>query len=194
MKKCPIQSCVLAPLLFTFYFSVMLETPFQNAKEGMRFDFRISDGLFTKQRFKIRIKTIVPTVRDHLFAGDREFLAHTFEDKQRIVNKFSLASNAFSLSISIQSGTCSTAYLYPPQLLLPPFLVEGKDLKTVSSFAYLDMNASNDAKTYKETECKIGKFTSTFGNLYNILWNTHDVSLKVKIDVYMSIVLISLIS
>uniref|UniRef100_A0A0L8FMP5 Uncharacterized protein n=1 Tax=Octopus bimaculoides TaxID=37653 RepID=A0A0L8FMP5_OCTBM len=45
----------------------------------------------------------------------------------------------------------------------------------------------------KEIECRIGKASSAFSKLYHKLWNSHDVSLKVKVDVYKSVDLTTLL-
>lgn len=50
------QCSVLAPLLFVLYFAVMLETAFENVKEGMRFEFKRSGELFNQQHIKARTK------------------------------------------------------------------------------------------------------------------------------------------
>lgn len=57
------HDCVPAPLLFTLYFSIILETAFEYLKEGVRFDFRAISGLFNQHRFKTRTKTLVKSVR-----------------------------------------------------------------------------------------------------------------------------------
>lgn len=44
-------------------------------------------------------------------------------------------------------------------------------------------------KMNKEIESRIGKASSVFGNLYHRFWNSDDVLLKVKIDVYKLVVL-----
>ncbi|CAI9735360.1 Hypothetical predicted protein [Octopus vulgaris] len=45
----------------------------------------------------------------------------------------------------------------------PPLYVNGKPLKTVFSFTYLDSIVSNDAKMDKDIESRIGKASSAFG-------------------------------
>lgn len=56
---------------------------------------------------------------------------------------------------------------------------------------YLGSIESKEAKMDKEIECRIGKPSSVFGNLYHRLWNTHGVLLNVKIDAYKSVVQLS---
>lgn len=43
------ECCVFAPQLFAVYFSVMMETTFENVIEGVKFQFGTSDGLFNEQ-------------------------------------------------------------------------------------------------------------------------------------------------
>uniref|UniRef100_A0A0L8FI79 Uncharacterized protein n=1 Tax=Octopus bimaculoides TaxID=37653 RepID=A0A0L8FI79_OCTBM len=45
----------------------------------------------------------------------------------------------------------------------------------------------------KEIEPRIGKASSDFRKLYHWLWNSHDVSLKVKVNVYKSVVMTTLL-
>lgn len=188
------QGCVLAPLLFALYFSVMIETAFKGVEEGVQLVYRTSGGLFNQQRFKAKTKTLVQTVRDLLFADDCALVAHSLEDMQRILNKFSRASKAFGLTISIKK----TELVHQPirshlPTVVPTVYVDGKALKTVSSFTYLGSIVSSDAKMDKEIESRIGKASSAFGRLYHRLWNTHDVSLRVKLNVYRSVVLTTLL-
>uniref|UniRef100_A0A0L8I1B6 Uncharacterized protein n=1 Tax=Octopus bimaculoides TaxID=37653 RepID=A0A0L8I1B6_OCTBM len=63
-----------------------------------------------------------------------------------------------------------------------PAAVDGKALKIISSFTYLDI----------EIEFRIGKASSAFGKLYHRPWNSRDVSLKVKFDEYKSVLLTTL--
>ena len=71
--------------------------------------------------------------------------------------------------------------------------IDGKALKTVDAFTYLGSTVSNDAKMDREIQTRLGKASSAFGDLYHRLWNTKDVSLKVKIDTYKSVVISALL-
>lgn len=112
---------------------------------------------------------------------------------QWIINKCTHASKVFGLAINIK-----TEFVHQPICNHLPALdhtgyAEGKVLKTVSAFTYLGSIVSKDAKTDKEIACRIGKVSSDFGNLYHRLWYTREGLLKVKIEVYMSVVLTSLL-
>ena len=64
------QGCVLAPVLFALFFSVMLEYAFSDFDKGVSFQFRKSGGLLnlTGQSFRAQTKTRVELLRDLLFA------------------------------------------------------------------------------------------------------------------------------
>lgn len=52
---------------------------------------------------------------------------------------------------------------------------------------------SNDTKLDKKIESRIGKARFAFGKLYHRPWNSHDVSLRVKVDEYELVVLTALL-
>uniref|UniRef100_A0A0L8GFU2 Reverse transcriptase domain-containing protein n=1 Tax=Octopus bimaculoides TaxID=37653 RepID=A0A0L8GFU2_OCTBM len=85
---------------------------------------------------------------------------------QRILNNFSCASKAFGLTISIK--------------------------KTELFITNLDSIVFNDVKMDKEIEGRIRKAISAFSKLYNMLWCSHDISLKVKVNEYKSVVFTTL--
>lgn len=51
------QGCVMAPVLFALYFSVMLKHAFAEAEYGVKIQFRTSGGLFNLRRFKAKTRT-----------------------------------------------------------------------------------------------------------------------------------------
>ena len=72
---------------------------------------------------------------------------------------------------------------------IPRVFVESNTQRTVSVFIYLGSTVTNYAKLDKEIESWIGKANSAFGKLYKWFWNTHAVTIKTKIDIYLAIVL-----
>ena len=188
------QGCVLAPILFALYFSVMLMVAFQDLPTGVDLEYRCNGGLYNQQRFKARTLLSYQIVRDLLFADDCALVAHSLPDIQRIINRFSAAAKDFGLTISIKK----TELVYQPAqrnsiIATPTVFVEGKPLKTVQSFNYLGSIISETAKMDNEINNRIQKASSAFGKLYHRLWNSHDVSLRVKSAVYQSVVITSLL-
>ncbi|CAI9735087.1 Hypothetical predicted protein [Octopus vulgaris] len=159
------KGCVLAPLLFALYFSVIL-----SIREGAKFAYKTGGGLFNQQRFKAKTKTLVQTVRDLLLSDDCALVAHILEDMQWILDNFSRASKAFRLNISIKKTELVHQPIRDHPPAVPPTVyADGKALKTVSSFIYLGSIVSNDIKVNKEIEPRMGKASSAFGKLYHRL-------------------------
>lgn len=112
---------------------------------------------------------------------------------QWVINKCTHASNGFGLAINIKREFVHQPICnHPPALDLTGY-AEGKVLKTISAFTFLGSNLPKEAKIVNEIACSIGKASSDFGNLYHRLWYTRDGLLKVKIEVYKSVVLTSLL-
>ena len=96
------QGCVMAPVLFALYFSVMLKYAFAGTEDGIRIQFRTSGGLFNHRRFNARTLTRTCIIRDLLFADDAALVATSREGAQRLMDRFSAACKAFGLTISIK--------------------------------------------------------------------------------------------
>lgn len=89
--------------LFALYFSPIVETASENAKEGVWLEFRTNGGLFTQQRFKLRNQTIVQTVRYLVFADDYACVDKKIEDIQWIGNKISRVFKTFGRTMCIEN-------------------------------------------------------------------------------------------
>ena len=103
------QGCVMAPILFALFFSVMLKYAFSDISAGVKFQFRTSGGIFNQQRFKAKTLLRWQIIRDLLFADDAALVATSLEEAQLLVDRFSAACKAFGLTISIKNrGDLST--------------------------------------------------------------------------------------
>ena len=96
------QDCVMAPVLFARFFSVMLKYAFGDVDTGVEFQFRTSGGLFNHQRYRAKTLLLTSIIRDLLFADDAALVATSLEEAQELVNCFSVACKAFGLTISIR--------------------------------------------------------------------------------------------
>ena len=172
------QGCVMAPVLFALFFSVMLKYAFADVDSGVELKFRTSGGLFNQQRFKAKTLLRQAIIRDLLFADDAALCATSREKVQLLVDKFSAACKAFGLTISIKK----TEVIHqprptpkqvhgvkqrPPVHNFPefPIKVDGKDLKYVKSFTYLGSKVNWNASLDDKIINRVAKATSSFGKL-----------------------------
>ena len=80
------QRCVMAPMLFSIIFSIMLQDAFRNNDLGVYIKFRTNGNIFNLQCLKAKTKTTELLVRDLLFADDCALIAHSNNDIKRITN------------------------------------------------------------------------------------------------------------
>ena len=96
------QGCVLAPTLFSFFLSAMLDDAFRDMGDGVYIQSRQSADLFNVAHFIAKTKTTRILMRELLFADDTALVAHSAEEMQKIVDAFSNASKKFGLKINIK--------------------------------------------------------------------------------------------
>ena len=189
------QGCVLAPTLFSIFFSLMLDVAFKDATDGVGIKSRFDRGLCTAKssHFNAPSKVKLFTIRDLLFADDCALAACSQEALQRLCDCFATAARRFGLTISIKK----TEALYQPapgNMYEPPAItIEGKLLNAVDNFKYLGSIISNDASFDAEITARIAKATAAFGRLFKRLWTNNGIRLNTKISVYKAAVLTSLL-
>ena len=189
------QGCVLAPTLFSIFFSMMLHVAFKDSTDGVdiksRFDVGI--GHINTKHFNAVTKVTVSTIRDLLFADDCALAACSVEAIQRLCDCFSTAARRFGLTISIKK----TEVLYQPargNVYVPPNIsIEGKQLNAVENFKYLGSTISNDATIDAEITARIAKATVAYGRLTKRLWTNRNIRLVTKVAVYKAAVVTSLL-
>jgi exonuclease III len=180
------QGCVLAPTLFSIFFSLMLHIAFKDATDGVAIKSRFDRGLFdvNSTHFKASSKVKLLTIRDLLFADDCALAACSLEALQRLCDCFATASRRFGLTISIKK----TETLYQPapgNMYVPPVInIDDKPLNAVENFKYLGSIVSSNASMDAEITARIAKATSAFGRLVKRLWTNRGIRLGTKIEVY----------
>ena len=189
------QGCVLAPTLFSIFFSLMLHVAFKDVTDGVDIHSRFDRGLCTTNstHFNAPTKVTPSTIRDLLFADDCALAACSLEALQHLCDRFAMAARRFGLTISIKK----TEALFQPacgnEYIPPAILIEGEQLNAVENFKYLGSIASNDATLDAEINARIGKATSAFGRLFKRLWSNTGIRLDTKVEVYKAAVLTSLL-
>ena len=189
------QGCVLAPTLFSIFFSLMLHVAFKDTTDGVGIKSRFDRGLCSTKsnHFNAPTKVKLFTIRDLLFADDCALAALSQEALQRLCDCFASAASRFGLTISIKK----TEALFQPApgnlYEAPAITIEGKLLNAVDDFKYLGSIVSNDTSMDAEITARIAKATSAFGRLAKRLWTNNGIQLSTKINVYKASVLTSLL-
>ena len=189
------QGCVLAPTLFSIFFSLMLSIAFKDVTDGVDINSRPDRELFNvnSNHFKAVSKVEHLTIRELLFADDCALVACSQETLQRLCDCFATAARRFGLTISINK----TEAMYQPapgNMYVPPVItIDGNPLKAVEKFKYLGSIVSNDASLDAEITARIAKATSAFGRLLKRLWTNNAIRLDTKVSVYKVAVLTTLL-
>ena len=187
------QGDIPAPTLFSIFFAVMLSHAFQDCERGILLRFRTTGKVFNLRRFNARSKNFEALIRELLYADDADFLAHSLEDMQCIMDRFSASCTAFGLTISLKK----TKVMYTPvpgePYIEPDIMVYGKRLGVVDTFVYLGSTLSRDGTLDAEIHLRIQKASVAFGKLEKRVWADRGITSNTKVNVYKTCVLTALL-
>ena len=189
------QGCVLAPTLFSIFFSKMLKQVTENLdNDDIEYiHYHLDGSLSNLRRLHGDIKTLEQLFHDLLFVDYTAIIAHTERALQHLTSCFADSAQFFGLEVSLKK----TEFLHQPALLeeyRPPHItIDGTELKAVHQFTYLGCTITSDAKINKEVDNRVAKANSTFGRLYKRIWNNKHLKKGTKISIYRAIVLTTLL-
>ena len=79
------QGCVLALLLFSIFFSMMLLIAFKDCNLGVPVQFRTDGNVFNLRGFQSHTKTYLAVLRALSYADDCALIAHSLNDAQQLL-------------------------------------------------------------------------------------------------------------
>ena len=187
------QGCVLAPTLFAIFFSMMLKEAKGDLTEGIYIRFRTDGNVFNLRRLLAHTKTQEVLIQELLFADDCAVLAHSENEPQTLVDRFSAAANAFGLTINLKKT--EVMHQNPPHGIYnhPQISIDGTTLKAADHFTYLGSVISNDASIDKDVDNRLAKASGSFGRLKKRVWKNHSLRLSTTIIVYKAVVITTLL-
>ena len=185
------QGCVLAPTLFSIFFSLMLFIAFKNTSKGIDVIHRFDRGLCQTNNvhFKARTKVDKTTVREFLYADDCALAASSQDDLQELTDHFAVAAAKFGLTISLKKTEALGQSAHKSRILDPHIFIDGKRMKSVDNFKYLGSIVSNDCSMEPELSVRIARANSAFNKLNKRLWTKSGIRLETKVMVYRAVVL-----
>ena len=162
------QGCILAPTLFSIFFSMILREAKEDIKDGIFIRFRTAGSIFNLHRLLAQTKTLEQMVLELLFADDCALIALTEKALQRTVNCFRKAATAFGLTISLKKT--EVIYQSPPGESYSELhiTIDNTKLNAVENFTYLGSVMSNDATINLDN--RLSKASSSFGRLTKRVW------------------------
>ena len=189
------QGCVLAPTLFSMFFSMMLKQATDDLEDEdfVYIRYRLDGSLFNLRRLQAHTKTCERLIMDLLFADDAALVAQTQRALQRITSCFAESAQLFGLEVSLKK----TEVLHQPapqnEYRAPHISIGKTVLKSVEQFTYLGCAISSNARIDGEIDNRLAKANSTFGRLYKRVWNNKHLRIITKISVYRAVVLTTLL-
>ena len=180
------QGCVLAPALFSIYFSLLLTYAFQASTNGIYMHTRHDGKLFNLAHLKAKTEITRVLIRELLFADDATFASHTEDGLQRLMASFSQACGEFGLTmISIKK----TEVMAQDTTSTPVIKILDSTLAVVDKFKYLGSLMSNNLSLDGKIN---GKAATVMSKLNNRVWSNKNLTLQTKIKVYQACVLSTL--
>ena len=183
------QGCVLAPTLFGIFFAVMLKHAFGPAAEGIYLRTRTDRKLFNLSRLRAKTKVQLRCLRDFLFADDAPVTAHSAEDLQQLMTRFSDACQDFRLTISLKK----TQVMGQDTDSAPAISINDHEVDVIHDFVYLGSAISDTLSLDAELNRRIGKAATTMTRLTKKAWNNSKLTMHTKIQIYTACVVSTLL-
>ena len=169
------QGCVLAPTLFSIFFSMMLKQATDDLEDEdfVYIRYRLDGSLFNLRRLQAHTKTCERLIMDLLFADDAALVAHTQRALQRITSCFAESAQLFGLEVSLKK----TEVLHQPapqnEYRAPHISIGETVLKSVEQFTYLGCAISSNARIDGEIDNRLAKANSALAGCTSVCGTTN---------------------
>ena len=184
------QGCVLAPILFNFYFDTAIHMALdvhRQEERGIKVAYLIDADLMGNRR-SLKLETLVTDLE---YADDMALLEDNWVDLTTMLDSLATTCKKLGLTISCKK-TKTLAVLTNPgaQSPAPVQLVPGSEpIEVVSHFQYLDSTVQNDCGMDAEVSSWICKTSSAFHSLSCILWCQRKIQTDTKVCILNSVIL-----
>ena len=183
------QGCVLAPTLFSIFFSMVLENAFGTSTEGVYLHTRSDDRLFNIARLRAKTKIREVLIRDLLFADDVAVTSHTEQDLKCLMDRLSQACKDFGLTIYLKKTNEMGQDVDIPSVIT----IDNYKLDVIHQFIYLGSTISDNLSLDAEINRRIGKATTTLGRLTTRVWKNPTLTVTTKMAVYIACIISTLL-
>ena len=187
------QGCVLALLLFSILFLMLLYVAFHDCNNVIPLTYRTDRNFFDLRKLQAKNMAHNTTTRELLFANDCALAAHTIQEAQHLLDLFVAATCRFGLSISLKK----TEIMFQPQphssYLPPAATVNSVQVPVAEMFCYLGSRVTCKNTLDDELTARLAKAGAAFGQLSRRLWKDYRIRFDTKIQVYRAAILSSLL-
>ena len=167
----------------------MLKHAFGPAAEGIYLRTRADGKLFNFSRLRAKTKVQLRCLHDFLFADDAAVTAHSAEDLQQFMTRFSDACRDFGLTISLKK----TQVIGQDTDSAPAININDHELDVIHDFVYLGSTISDTLSLDAELNRRIGKAATTMSRLTKKTWNNCKLAVHTKIQIYRACVVSTLL-
>ena len=167
----------------------MLKHAFGPAAEGIYLRTRTDGKLFNLSRLRAKTKVQLRCLRDFLFADDAAVTAHSAEDLQQLITRFSDACQDFGLTISLKK----TQVMGQDTDSAPAISINDHELDVIHDFVYLGSAISDTLSLDAELNRRISKAATTMTRLTKKAWNNSKLTVHTKIQIYRACVVSTLL-
>ena len=136
------HGCVLASTLFSIMLYAMLFDPFSAFDYGINVRYRTDSSIFNLRRLQAKTKVKIDIVNEFLFADDCPLNATTKINTQNSIDKLSMASHYFGLTISTNKTEVMLQPVPGKPYVEPNITIKGQRLKVQEKFIYLGSTLS----------------------------------------------------